>query len=302
MVCAYSGFQQTWFRGRVEQLGQGRSKDLIRVRAIDFGWNNLFKVEDLVDYPDSLKDVKVLCEKYKMADLKPRGKFDGYSAEDRQRGGEWLKKIINDRVVICSCYKQVKYAGGIMADCMVGDINLNKAALKMGHVIFLPAMVVPQYKGKSAPNSNGVYPQEKKPYFNPIQNRFAQKQVQNQFQVNGGQGNVDGVDLDYTSYQGDVLFNGLNRGVQNGAGVLSRPSAGPAGRDSSQVVRKLEKIINEDKKVISELKKTTNLDVGIKEIVKLMDKVAVSRDKVQKQENNGSNILSCLVGVAQVRF
>jgi hypothetical protein len=328
MVCAYLASDRSWYRGRVEQLRQGQSRDLVRVRAIDFGWNNLFKLTELVACPESLQEQKVLCEKYKMADLKPKGRADGYSAQDRQRGGDWLKKTVNDRVVICSCYKQVKYAGGIMADCMVGEINLNKAALKMGFVILIPAIInVPQQKAGASLNNNiRPFSQNSKTGFNqnqfPAQNQLPTPFGKNAFQrngnqesfsgavgnFNGGQGN-GGIDLDYTSYQGDSLFNGSKR-FKGGASPSrpflgagrdpTRPFPGQAGRDTSLVVKKLEKRINEDKKTIIELKKTTNLDAGVKEIVRLLDKVVETRDKVQGPDNKGNHILSCLVGVAEV--
>lgn len=284
MVGVYT--DRTWYRGKVEQLGQGRQRNLLRVRMVDHGWNNLFRPEDLCELPEGLKEKKVLCEKYKMADLKPRGKAEGYSAEDRQRGAEWLKRLVNNRVVICSCHRQVKYAGGIMADCMVGDINLNKAALKQGHAILNPGIIANSIQ-KNGPN------------------HYPQNQFTNQFPYGGGAASAGTVDIDYSSYGGASPFNGTHGRGRNGhiaqpRPLRSSPAAAAAANVKSNEVKKLEKKINEDKKIINELKKTTNLDAGIKDIVRLMDKVNHARGKDPEKESKGNYIVSCLVGVAEV--
>ena len=286
----YSSDDRTWYRGKVEQLGQGRDKKNYRVRMLDFGWNQLFKQEDMYDISKSLQEKRVLCEKYKMADLKPKGKVEGYSAEDRQRGADWLKRLVKDKVIISMCYKQVNYAGGIMADCMVGDKNLNKAALQQGHVVVVPAIIASMTGKKAAAN--------KQPSFQ--QNR-----------INFNPGMDSNIDLDYSSY-GDS--SPIYRGAAGGGGPISGPYRGAAGPISgprmngqngsglqrkSPQVKKLEKQIIADKKTINEMKKTTNLDTGIKDVVKLMDRVLQVRGSEPGKENKGNYILACLAGVTE---
>ena len=137
MVGVYNKSDKSWFRGKVEQLNMGKTKNEFRVRMIDFGWNAVYKLEDLVDCPSVLKDAEVKLEKYKFVDLRAKGRDHGYTANDRQRGGDWLKKTIGDRVVVASCYKQKNYHGGIMADCQVGETNLNKVLHRLLYYILL---------------------------------------------------------------------------------------------------------------------------------------------------------------------
>ena len=269
--------EQVWYRGKVEQLDQGNQKNLFRVRMLDFGWNKLHKLEDMYEVTDSLRDQKVLCEKYKMADLKPKGKAEGYSADDRQRGAEWLKRVVDDRVIISSCYKQVNYAGGIMADCMVADKNLNKAALQQGHVVVVPAIIASLVGKKSGGNQ---------------QNNFRQNRLPFNSGMNGN------VDLDYSSYGGSSpYFRQMANGPMNG---LRKPGQTGPPKKSDQV-KKLEKQIIADKKTINEMKKTTNIDSGIKDVVKLMDRVRQARGDDPEKESKGNFILASLVGVAEVR-
>ena len=276
IVGVYS--QKTWYRGRIEQLGQGKQRNMYRVRAIDFGWNQLCALNELCQLPKDLENKRVLCEKYKMADLKPKGKNEGYSVNDRQRGAEWLKQLVNKRVIISSCYKQVNYAGGIMADCMVGDLNLNKAAFKQGHVILVPAII----HGNYVPKKN-----------NPPQNSFNQNRFSNQYNLyTADSNNGAAVDLDYSSYHGSAPFS------QKGKSLPPNQQRHPFTKSAE--VKKLEKKINEDKKVINELKKTTNLDSGVKDIVRLIEKVKAARGQDEEREAKGNSVLTCLVGVAEV--
>ena len=134
MVCFFNKSDNSWYRGRVEQLNMGKNKNEFRVRTVDFGWNGLYKLDDMVDCPEALKEREAKLEKYKFVDLRAKGRDHGYTADDRQRGGNWLKKTIGNRIVVASCYKQKNYAGGIMADCMVGETNLNKVTLLMNFI------------------------------------------------------------------------------------------------------------------------------------------------------------------------
>ena len=234
---------QRWYRGRVEQLDQAFANNKVRVLSLDFGWNGLYKTGSLYHQPPHLAQLPVRCEKYKMADMKPKGQADGYSAKDRRDGANWLRRLVGDRVVVANCYRQVGYSGGIMADCMVGeDINLNKAALMQGYVISCVYRMV----GPTAPPAA---------YFPP--KSFA-----------GGQRTIPPlgpVDLDYTTYNGKggaVLGDGKMGTPPGRGGIILNGAGGGGGK--LQDVKKLEKIISDDKKTISQLKKTTNLDAGIK--------------------------------------
>jgi len=194
MVGVYNDSDKTWYRGRVEQLEMGKEKDKFRVRMIDFGWNGIYSLTDLVEIPKQLEDKDVKLEKYKFVDLRAKGRDHGYTAEDRQRGGDWLKKKIGDDVVVASCYKQKNYEGGIMADCMVGDTNLTKAALNQGHAVFAPSLIA-GYKNKGPLRRPNTAPN----------GRF---QGANGF---GRLSNGMNVDSDYSNYV-DGRFNGHMNG------------------------------------------------------------------------------------------
>ena len=263
---------------------------------VDFGWNNLFSLDVMRQLPESLESKPILCEKYRMADLKPKGRAEGYSAEDRLRGGEWLKRIINNRVVISSCYRQVNYAGGIMADCMVGDINLNKAALKQGHALLVPSIIASLKGGNKRLGHTENEDRDKNLHYN---NGNQLNSMFNSYPV-GMSGMAGNVDLDYSSYNGSAQAT-LGR-QRPRASILGqpRPFKGQATNGKSVEVKRLEKKINEDRKTINVLKKTTNLDVGIKDVSKLMDKVNLARSKGTELETKGNVLLSSLAGVAEV--
>jgi len=160
-----------WWRGRVEQVGQGPEKDLVRIRMIDFGWNCLVEQCSLVELPKSLENLSVRCEKYKLANLKPRGRAEGFNVADRMRGKEWLEGIIMNQVVEATCHKMTKYHGGIMAECTVGSMNINKAVLSEGFAV-------------------------PKPGFGGRSNKFTKKNVEFNDIYSGG------LDQDYVLYDG----------------------------------------------------------------------------------------------------
>eukprot|EP00088_Acartia_fossae_P060917 TRINITY_DN7304_c0_g1_i1.p1 TRINITY_DN7304_c0_g1~~TRINITY_DN7304_c0_g1_i1.p1 ORF type:complete len:513 (-),score=173.85 TRINITY_DN7304_c0_g1_i1:1433-2971(-) len=219
MVGVYNQSDKTWYRGRVEQLNMGKNKNQFRVRMIDFGWNGLYDLTDMVQIPKALEEKEVKLEKYKFVDLRAKGRDHGYSADDRQRGGNWLKKTIGNRVVVASCYKQKNYEGGIMADCMVGDVNLTKAALNQGHAIFTPSLIAGYIKS----HNGGPMKPMRPPHF-------------------------------------------------------------PQGK------KKQDKRDN---------RKKTNLDQGIKDLSRLLDRVNQARGQNPEKEAKGNNIVNCLVGVSQ---
>jgi len=236
MVCFFNKSDNSWYRGRVEQLNMGKNKNEFRVRTVDFGWNGLYKLDDMVDCPEALKEREAKLEKYKFVDLRAKGRDHGYTADDRQRGGNWLKKTIGNRIVVASCYKQKNYAGGIMADCMVGETNLNKASLSQGHAVFAPSLMAGYMK--RGPQMKPMRPQSA-PF------------------PHGGMG------------------NGFGRQMMNGNGGKKKP---------------------QDKR---DNKKKTNLDQGIKDLSKLLDRVNQARGQNPDKEAKGNNIVNCLVGVSQ---
>lgn len=163
-----------------------------------------------------------------------------------------------------------------MADCMVGDKNLNKAALQQGHVVVVPAIIASMTGKKAAVNKQPSYQQ----------NRMAYNQEMN-----------SRIDLDYSSYgDSSQVYRGAT-GVPS-SGLLMAGQNGPQ-RKSVQV-KKLEKQIIADKKTINKMKKTTNMDSGIRDITKLMDRVLQVRGTEQSKESKGNYILACLAGVREV--
>jgi len=147
-----------WLRGKVEQVGQGSNKDLVRVRMVDFGWNCLVELSNLVRLPASLVELSVRCEKYKLDQLKPKGRADGFSAADRMRGKEWFEGIIAGRMVLATCRKKVNYQGGIMVDCKVGENDINKMVLKEGFAVLKPGFADGNRKARKAVGFTGSYP------------------------------------------------------------------------------------------------------------------------------------------------
>eukprot|EP00088_Acartia_fossae_P060918 TRINITY_DN7304_c0_g1_i5.p1 TRINITY_DN7304_c0_g1~~TRINITY_DN7304_c0_g1_i5.p1 ORF type:complete len:563 (-),score=191.05 TRINITY_DN7304_c0_g1_i5:1433-3121(-) len=269
MVGVYNQSDKTWYRGRVEQLNMGKNKNQFRVRMIDFGWNGLYDLTDMVQIPKALEEKEVKLEKYKFVDLRAKGRDHGYSADDRQRGGNWLKKTIGNRVVVASCYKQKNYEGGIMADCMVGDVNLTKAALNQGHAIFTPSLIAGYIKS----HNGGPMKPMRPPHFpqGGMGNGFGRQTM------NGGAvGAAGGLDADYSNYvDGRARFNG--GGMMNG------------GRQASGKKK-------QDKR---DNRKKTNLDQGIKDLSRLLDRVNQARGQNPEKEAKGNNIVNCLVGVSQ---
>ena len=239
----YIDSEQAWYRGKVEQVGQGPDKTQVKVRSTDFGWCRFVKVDSLRQLPAALASLPVRCEKYKMAYIQPRGRDHGYSAADRLAGAEWLKQLINGRVVVAICHKHVRYGGGIMADCMVDDTNLNRAALQAGHVLSTMRMGGPPL------------PVHRPPKFYP-NNHFVRGGPVGSFGVGAA------ADLDYATYNGKGA-SGAGDGHKSRAAGPNIKAGGSSVGGKSEEVKRLEKIVSEDKKTINKLKKNINLDAGI---------------------------------------
>ena len=67
----------------------------------------------------------------------------------------------------------------------------------------------------------------------------------------------------------------------------------------SAEMKKLEKQVVEGNKAINQLKKTTNLDQGIKVIASLLDKVTDARKNAPEKSGPSNKTLASLVGVAE---
>jgi len=266
----YPGDKQ-WYRGKVEQIDQGTDKKQVRVRMVDFGWNDVVQVSTMCQLPQEIAGIKIRCEKYKMADMKPKGRNEGYTAVDRQSGANWLEKTIGGRVVVAACHKLVKYVGGIQADCMVGTINLNQAAIKQGHVI----KVKDNVQGGRSANSKNLFNQQ-----------HNQRNNYNYNNMDRGQGirglGNPGMDMDCAANMNSVKFGRGGSQVMNGR---EKPA-----KMTKQV---------EDEETRNKLEKTTNLDQAINVVASLLDKVSDGRKK--SSEKSGASVnktVSSLVGVA----
>jgi len=123
------------FRGRVEQLGQGESINVIKTKIIDFGWDISVDSQQLFMLDSTISNLKVRCLKYKLAGVRPKGISDGFSAHDRFRGRGWLRKLVNNAVVLATGVHCNKYLGTYEADCSVGNVNLNSLVLSKGFAV-----------------------------------------------------------------------------------------------------------------------------------------------------------------------
>ena len=83
---------------------------------------------------EDLKNLEIHCQRYKLADLKPKGRDEGFSAMDREKGAEWLRGLLQKfgPVIKANCHKIVNYKGGIMFEGEVGGKNINQLALMQG--------------------------------------------------------------------------------------------------------------------------------------------------------------------------
>ena len=87
--------------------------------------------------------VLVLFFRYKLADLKPKGRDEGFSAQDREKGAEWLRAIIKKSgpVIKANCYQIVNYKGGVMFEGEIGGKNINQLVLMQGLAVPNPNLM-----------------------------------------------------------------------------------------------------------------------------------------------------------------
>ena len=64
---------------RIEQAKAGMGGSKIRARLVDIGRGDVFEPSKFKPIPDDLKKLEVYCQRYKLADLKPKGRDEGFS-------------------------------------------------------------------------------------------------------------------------------------------------------------------------------------------------------------------------------
>merc|ERR1719402_1751251 len=109
------------------------------------------------------------------------------------------------------------------------------------------------------------------------------------------------MDMDYAAYNGmgyGMGYNNFGRGGMMG-GQAMNGRGGAHNQGKSAEVKKLEKQVVEGNKAINQLKKTTNLDQGIKVIASLLDKVTDARKNAPEKSGPTNKTLASLVGVAE---
>ena len=81
-----------------------------------------------------------------MADLKPKGRDEGFSAHDREKGAEWLRGMIGKfgPTIKANCYQIVNYKGGIHFEGEIGGKNINQLALMQGLAVPNPNLLPKQ--------------------------------------------------------------------------------------------------------------------------------------------------------------
>jgi len=130
----YSDKDKCAARARVEQTKAGPGGSKVRARLVDIGRGDMFDPAKFRPISDDLKKLHVHCQRYKLADLKPKGRDEGFSAMDREKGAEWLRVLLQKfgPIIKAKCHQIVNYKGGIMFEGEVGGKNINQLALMQG--------------------------------------------------------------------------------------------------------------------------------------------------------------------------
>ena len=133
-------------RARIEQSKAGPGGNKVRARLVDIGRGDLFDASKVKKISEDLKALPVICQRYKMADLKPKGRDEGFSAQDREKGAEWLRGLVQrfGPVIKASCHQIVNYKGGIMFEGEIGGKNINQLALMQGLAVPNPNIIPKQ--------------------------------------------------------------------------------------------------------------------------------------------------------------
>ena len=66
---------------RIEQAKAGMGGSKIRARLVDIGRGDVFEPTKFKPIPEDLKKLEVYCQRYKLADLKPKGRDEGFSGK-----------------------------------------------------------------------------------------------------------------------------------------------------------------------------------------------------------------------------
>ena len=271
VIAAFSETDKIWYRGSVETLDV---KGKIRIRYLDFGFNELLPLQNLRPLPQNIKELPVHCEKYKMADLKPKGRADGFTAQDREKGAKWLRATIGTNVVKAACHEVIKYKGGIMMDAEVNGHNLNNLALKKGYAIPSPSLPnnMPMKNGRNnnrggmgrGGGGGGGYPNQQPPQMRiPYGNEgggWDQDYLDyNRYQPFGKQAN-------FTNFKpaGFIGNQGGGGGVGGGSGVGNQQGGG-GNQDVKKLkgtVSKLETSLSKKNKELDKLKKKSGGSYG----------------------------------------
>lgn len=133
-------------RARIEQPKAGPGGSKVRARLVDIGRGDLFDSSKLKQISDDVKNLPIVCQRYKMADLKPKGRDEGFSAHDREKGAEWLRGMISKfgPVIKANCYQIVNYKGGVHFEGEIGGKNINQLALMQGLAVPNPNLMPKQ--------------------------------------------------------------------------------------------------------------------------------------------------------------
>ena len=92
----YSDKDKCAARARVEQTKAGPGGSKVRARLVDIGRGDMFDPAKFRPISDDLKKLHVYCQRYKLADLKPKGRDEG-----RNRILIWSKNCILQLQVYC---------------------------------------------------------------------------------------------------------------------------------------------------------------------------------------------------------
>ena len=131
----------------MENVSGPIKNEFVRVRLIDLGMTEFITKSEIFDLNSStsIKEMPIRCFRYKMADLKPKGQVEGFSAKERAQGAEWLKSLIADRPVKAKCHEVVNYKGGFWFEGEVDGKNLNLLAAQSGFCVPNPSTILVGY-------------------------------------------------------------------------------------------------------------------------------------------------------------
>jgi hypothetical protein len=135
---------KAFMRARIEHAVSPVINEFVRVRLIDQGVAKYIPRNNFFDlgHVTSVKEMPIRCFRYKMADLKPKGQVEGFSARERAQGAEWLKGVIADQPVKAKCHEVVNYKGGIWFEGEVDGKNLNLMAAQSGFCVPNPSLIL----------------------------------------------------------------------------------------------------------------------------------------------------------------